>query len=197
MRFPFGFGLSYTTFAYDRLTVDEQGVAFDVTNTGTQDGDEIVQLYVSLPGAKIFRPKVELKGFARIHLQAGETKRVHLPFDEYTFRYFNVQTGSFEIEGGNYQILIGASCEDIRLRAAWQVKGTGKPNPMLPCRSSRIAPVRCTMSRTNPSRRCWATESRAKPGTEASPWSETIRCVSYPTPKTLSAANLPGADPPG
>lgn len=129
VRFPFGFGLSYTTFAYDRLTVDEQGVAFDVTNTGTQDGDEIVQLYVSLPGAKIFRPKVELKGFARIHLQAGETKRVHLPFDEYTFRYFNVQTGSFEIEGGNYQILIGASCEDIRLRAAWQVKGTGKPNP--------------------------------------------------------------------
>ncbi len=129
VRFPFGFGLSYTTFAYDRLTVDEHGVAFDVTNTGARDGDEVAQLYVSLPGAKIFRPRVELKGFARVHLRAGETKHIHLPFDEYTFRYFNVQTGSFEVEGGNYQILIGASCEDIRLRAAWQVKGTGKPNP--------------------------------------------------------------------
>ena len=129
VRFPFGFGLSYTSFEYNNLNVNESGVSFDVKNTGGRDGSEIAQMYIGLPGAKIFRPAMELKGFVRVGLQAGESKRVNIPFDEYTFRYFNVQSGAFEVEGGQYDIMIGASCEDIRLRATLSIKGTGKQNP--------------------------------------------------------------------
>lgn len=129
VRFPFGFGLSYTHFEYNNLSVSDTGVTFSVTNAGGRDGDEIVQLYVSLPGAKIFRPAIELKGFARISLKAGETQKVTISFDEYTFRYFNVVSNAYESEGGTYELLIGASCEDIRLRTTWQIRGTGKQNP--------------------------------------------------------------------
>ena len=117
VRFPFGFGLSYTGFEYKNLIVKEEGVSFDITNNGETDGDEIAQLYVGLPGAKIYRAARELKGFQRVSLKAGETKRVTIPFDEYTFRYYNVQSGAFEVEGGQYELMIGASSEDIRLRA--------------------------------------------------------------------------------
>lgn len=129
VRFPFGFGLSYTTFAYSGLEVNAQGVTCKVKNTGSCAGDEIVQLYISLPGAKVFRPARELKGFARIYLEAGEERSITLPFDEYTFRYFNVLTNKFEVEGGVYDIQIGASCEDIRLNGKLEIKGTGAPDP--------------------------------------------------------------------
>ncbi len=129
VRFPFGFGLSYTTFAYENLSVSETGVTFTLRNTGNCAGDEIAQLYVSLPGARIFRARRELKGFARVSLEVGESTLVTIPFDEYTFRYFNVQSNAFEIEGGAYEIQIGASSEDIRLRGTLQVRGTGKQNP--------------------------------------------------------------------
>ena len=71
---------------------------------------------------KVIRPARELKGFARVHLEAGEEKAVTIPFDEYTFRYFNVQTNKFEVEGGAYDILIAASSEDIRLRGTLEVR---------------------------------------------------------------------------
>ncbi|MBR4539406.1 MAG: glycoside hydrolase family 3 C-terminal domain-containing protein [Clostridia bacterium] len=129
VRFPFGFGLSYTKFEYNNLNASESGVAFDIKNTGDRDGSEIAQLYVGLPGAKIFRPAKELKGFVRVYLKAGESQRVNIPFDDYTFRYFNVQSNAFEVEGGQYDIMIGASCQDIRLRATLSIKGTGKQNP--------------------------------------------------------------------
>lgn len=129
VRFPFGFGLSYTSFEYSNLTISEKGVSFTVTNTGERDGDEIAQMYIALPEAKIFRPAMELKGFARISLKKGETGKVEIPFDAYTFRYFNVQSNAFEEEGGTYEIMIGASSEDIRLRGTWQIRGTGKQNP--------------------------------------------------------------------
>ncbi len=129
VRFPFGFGLSYTSFEYKNLIANDQGVTFNVTNTGEKDGDEIAQLYISLPDAKIFRAARELKGFKRISLKAGETQRVTIPFDDYTFRYYNVQSNAFEVEGGQYELMIGASSEDIRLRATMNVKGTGKQNP--------------------------------------------------------------------
>ena len=129
VRFPFGFGLSYTTFEYNNLSVTDEGVKFEIRNTGDTAGDEIAQLYVGLPGAKIFRPARELKGFARVHLEAGGSAQVTIPFDAYTFRYFNVQSNAFEVEGGQYDILVGAGSRDIRLRATWNVKGTGKQNP--------------------------------------------------------------------
>ena len=113
--YPFGFGLSYTKFEYDNLTVTEDGVSFDIKNVGEVAGKEVAQLYVSLPGAKVFRPKKELKGFAKVSLEPGESKRVEIAFDDKTFRYWNVKTDKWEVEGGEYQIRIGASSADIRL----------------------------------------------------------------------------------
>ena len=129
VRFPFGFGMSYTQFRYENLTVEPKGVSFDLTNCGHCDGDEIVQLYVSLLGAKVFRPARELKGFRRVSLKVGETQRIKLLFDDFTFRYFNVKTNGWETEEGTYEILIGASSEDIRLKGQQVVFGTAAPNP--------------------------------------------------------------------
>ena len=122
--FPFGFGLSYTTFEYKNLKVDEKGVSFEITNTGKVDGKEISQLYVGLQGSGIIRPVKELKGFDKVFLKAGETKKVSIPFDDKTFRYFNVKTNKWEIEKGTYDIYVGASSNDIRLTATIFQKGT-------------------------------------------------------------------------
>ena len=127
--FPFGFGLSYTSFAYSDGKATPQGVSLTVTNTGSRDGAEIVQVYLAKPDAKIFRPAQELKGFAKVRLAAGESKRVTIPLDDKAFRYWNTMTNAWEIEGGSYEIRVGASCEDIRLTAAVEVAGTGAPNP--------------------------------------------------------------------
>ena len=113
--YPFGFGLSYTSFEYSDLAVTDSGVSFNVKNVGSMDGAEVCQLYVGLPGAKVFRPVKELKGFAKVFLKVGETKKVEIAFDDKTFRYWNVKTNKWEIEDGNYSICIGASSVDIRL----------------------------------------------------------------------------------
>ena len=122
--FPFGFGLSYTSFEYKNLKVDDKGVSFEITNTGNVDGKEISQLYVGLQGSEVIRPVKELKGFAKVFLKAGETKKVSIPFDDKTFRYFNVKTNKWEIEKGTYDIYVGASSDDIRLTATIFQKGT-------------------------------------------------------------------------
>ena len=122
--FPFGFGLSYTSFEYKNLKVDDKGVSFEITNTGKVDGKEISQLYVGLQGSEVIRPVKELKGFAKVFLKAGETKKVSIPFDDKTFRYFNVKTNKWEIEKGTYDIYIGASSDDVRLTTTISQKGT-------------------------------------------------------------------------
>ena len=127
--FPFGYGLSYTTFAYSDLKADETGVTLTVTNTGSCAGAEVVQLYVAKPDAKVFRPVKELKGFTKVQLEAGESKTVTIPLDDKAFRYWNVATDRWEVEGGSYQLLVGASSADIRLTAAVTVAGTGAPDP--------------------------------------------------------------------
>ena len=127
--FPFGYGLSYTTFAYSDLKTDETGVTLTVTNTGSCAGAEVVQLYVAKPDAKVFRPVKELKGFTKVQLEAGESKTVTIPLDDKAFRYWNVKTDRWEVEGGSYQLLVGASSADIRLTAAVTVAGTGAPDP--------------------------------------------------------------------
>ena len=127
--FPFGYGLSYTSFAYSDLKADEKGVTLTVTNTGSCAGAEVAQLYVAKPDAKVFRPVKELKGFAKVQLEAGESKAVTIPLDDKAFRYWNVKTDRWEVEGGSYQLLVGASSADIRLTAAVTVAGTGAPDP--------------------------------------------------------------------
>ena len=129
VTFPFGYGLSYTTFRYDNLKADRDEVTFEITNTGTVDGDEVAQVYVSLPDSKIMRPARELKGFARVSLKAGETRQVTVKLDDKAFRYFNVGTNNWEIESGSYEIQVGASVRDIRLTAKVDVQGTDAEIP--------------------------------------------------------------------
>lgn len=124
VRYPFGYGLSYTSFAYSDLQVDEEGASFTLTNTGSVDGAEVAQMYVGLPKAKIFRPVYELKGFKKVFLKAGESKQVRIPFDSRTFRYFNVETNKWEVEGGVYRVYIGASASEIKLTGEIAKEGT-------------------------------------------------------------------------
>ena len=124
VQFPFGFGLSYTEFAYKNLIVDEKGVSFEITNIGNVDGKEIAQLYVGLNESDVARPLKELKGFAKVALKAGETQKVFIPFDDKTFRYFNMLTNKWEIEKGEYDIYVGAASNDIRLTSVIYKEGT-------------------------------------------------------------------------
>lgn len=129
VRYPFGFGMSYTSFSYSGLEVNEGGVSFVLTNTGGHAGAEIAQLYIGKSDAAVFRPVLELKGFCKVRLGTGESRRVYISFGERTFRYFNTATGGWECEGGVYEVCVGASCEDIRLRASVQIAGSGAPSP--------------------------------------------------------------------
>lgn len=129
VQFPFGHGLSYTSFAYSDLQISESGVSFTVKNTGSCVGAEIAQLYVSLPNAAVFRALRELKGFGKIYLEAGESKTVSIAFDDKTFRYFNPKTDAWEIEDGTYTLEIGASCADIRLTGTLHIAGTTSECP--------------------------------------------------------------------
>ena len=129
VRFPFGYGMSYTTFAYSDMAADEQGVSLTVTNTGSVAGTEIVQLYVAKKNSELFRPARELKGFARVTLAPGEKQRITLALDDKAFRFWNVKANRWEIEGGEYELLVGASVEDIRLCEKITVHGTATVHP--------------------------------------------------------------------
>ena len=129
VRFPFGYGMSYTTFAYSDMAADEQGVSLTVTNTGSVAGTEIVQLYVAKKNSELFRPARELKGFARVTLAPGEKQRITIALDDKAFRFRNVKANRWEIEGGEYELLVGASVEDIRLCEKITVHGTATVHP--------------------------------------------------------------------
>ena len=115
LRYPFGFGLSYTRFAYEDLRLSEAGVRFRLRNTGSRAGAEIAELYICAAESETFRPEKELKGFAKVFLKAGEEREVFIPFDDKSFRVFDSVANRFLEESGRYRILIGASAADIRL----------------------------------------------------------------------------------
>ena len=125
VRFPFGFGLSYTTFTYAGLEVTSDEVSFTLTNTGPVAGAEVTQLYVGRVGDEgVLRPARELKGFARIELEPGEQRRVAIALDDRTFRHYSTVTGRWEVETGTYELSVGADVLDLRLRTTQEVTGT-------------------------------------------------------------------------
>lgn len=124
IKYPFGYGLSYTKFEYSNLEVNENGVKFRIKNSGLIKGKEVAELYIRKKNSNIFRPEAELKGFIKVELDSNEEKEVEILFDEYTFRYFNQVTDKFEIEEGEYTILIGSSSIDIKLHSAISIMGT-------------------------------------------------------------------------
>lgn len=142
VKYPFGHGLSYTTFEYSNLEVTREKVVFDLKNTGKFDGEEIVQIYVSAVDGEVFRPEKELKGFQKVFLKAGENCRVEIRLDDKAFRYYNVKTCDWEIEGGTYRISVGASSMDIRLSAQIAVEGTTRELPYPPLESYDTGAIR-------------------------------------------------------
>jgi len=124
LQFPFGFGLSYTSFEYSDLKLTDKGLSFVIKNTGAYRGAEIAQLYIGLKDSALIRPKKELKGFKKVWLDPGQSLEVNIAFDDKSFRYFNTVTNSWEIEAGSYEIMVGASLLDIRLSASLYKEGT-------------------------------------------------------------------------
>jgi beta-glucosidase len=129
VKYPFGYGLSYTEFEYEALEVKEQSVSVTVKNIGSVSGAEVIQLYVASKNKEVFSPEKELKGFQKVFLKAGESVQVEIPLDNKAFRYFNVKTNQYEILGGEYEILIGASSKDVKLKASIVKEGTKAENP--------------------------------------------------------------------
>jgi beta-glucosidase len=121
--FPFGFGLSYTTFTYTELTIAEKEIPIDgvlqanvqVTNTGTRPGDEVVQFYVGAPGQAVERPLKELKGFQRIHLKPGETLPVALELPVKDLAYYAEDQAGWQVEPGVYALYAGSSSAEAAL----------------------------------------------------------------------------------
>jgi beta-glucosidase len=121
--YPFGFGLSYTTFVYKNLRTNAESIAkdgsvtvsVDVTNTGSRAGDEVVQLYVRHEGSAVERPKQDLRGYSRVELLAGETKTVTMKVDAKSLAYWNAQRYAWVVEAEPIRLRIGASSADIRL----------------------------------------------------------------------------------
>ena len=127
VRFPFGYGLSYTQFAYSDLQVEGRTVTATITNTGSVPGAEVVQLYVAPPQNGLYRPAKELKGFAKVSLQPGESKSVKFELNDRSFAVWC--DGSWKVPMGSYEILVGASSADIRLHAAMAVDGVSLSAP--------------------------------------------------------------------
>ena len=130
VAFPFGYGLSYSSFEYSDLAVNEEGVTLTVTNTSARDSAEVVQLYVSAPGG-VFGPARELKGFAKVEVGTGASVSVRIPFDRYTFRHWEMSRAAWETEAGTWTIHVGRNVSDTPLSATVEVEGT-TPSPIDP-----------------------------------------------------------------
>ena len=126
VRFPFGYGLSYTRFAYSDLTVENRTVRVAVTNIGDCPGAEVAQLYIAPPRTGPYRPAKELKSFARVYLTPGESRTVDFPLDD---RSFAIWSDGWKVPAGTYTLLVGSSSEDIRLQQEIEVPGADLSAP--------------------------------------------------------------------
>jgi beta-glucosidase len=128
--FPFGYGLTYTTFSYSDIQTDKKtlgpggtvNISFRLQNTGDFDSDEVVQLYVTFPESKVERPAKALKGFSRVHVRKGETQIITIPLKTDDLKYWNVDEHAFVLEKGKVNLSVGASSADIRLHGEITVK---------------------------------------------------------------------------
>jgi beta-glucosidase len=152
--FPFGFGLSYTTFSYSALDISPAftsgdgriRVSFNITNTGGTAGAESAQVYVGEQGAPVPRPIKELKGFGKVFLQPGETQRITVYLNQRSFSHFDVSQGAWVADSGAFNILVGASSQDVRLRGQFfnlnsHVVSPLNSNPLAERRSTHVGPV--------------------------------------------------------
>jgi beta-glucosidase len=128
--YPFGYGLSYTTFRYSNIKTSSTklpadgtaNVSVDVTNTGHRAGDEVVQLYVQHPHSKVERPREELKGFRRVSIAPNETKTVEIPLKASTLAYWDEKAGALKVEAEPLKLLVGSSSSDIKLTTTVRVQ---------------------------------------------------------------------------
>ncbi|MDD6275357.1 MAG: glycoside hydrolase family 3 C-terminal domain-containing protein [Clostridia bacterium] len=138
VNFPFGFGLSYTTFEYSDFKINRKtlkkgmglSVSFKIKNTGSVAGAEIAQIYVSKPESKTYRAPKELKGFKKVYLEPDETKKVTVELEDRAFMFWNTSASQWCTESGKYEILVGASSRDIRLSG--EVKMTSDDDALIP-----------------------------------------------------------------
>jgi beta-glucosidase len=132
VRFPFGHGLSYTSFEYSDLELSAERISdadglrikVTITNTGTMSGKETVQLYVRDVAASVFRPEKELKGFAKVSLDPAEAQTISFELDRRAFAFYDPASRDWQIEGGEFEILVGASSRDIRLAGTVELVST-------------------------------------------------------------------------
>lgn len=138
VRYPFGHGLSYTSFAYGDVVTQLQPdgnvtVTLSVTNTGSRAGHEVVQVYVRDVAARVFRPAHELKAFTKVYLQAGATTTVQFTLDARAFAFYDVASAQWLVEAGEFEIQVGSSSRDIRGRAMVTLAGVAaQPQRVLP-----------------------------------------------------------------
>ena len=133
-RFPFGYGLSYAHFTYADLSVDDEGVTFTLTNDSDRQGATVPQLYVQAPKGGVLRPVRELKGFKKVSLESGQSTQVRIDFDQTTFRHFDTASNSWQVESGDWTIMIGSDARNMELSEHLTVQGTvdsQSPDPAL------------------------------------------------------------------
>ena len=133
VAFPFGFGLSYTTFGYSDMKIEENDgeitVTATVTNTGDRFGAEIVELYVKAPITDVFKPEKELRAFTKVYLAAGESKEMTIAVKKSDLAYYNVKEKRFVIENGEYEFLLCPDCESVKLSETIKIDGENVPSP--------------------------------------------------------------------
>lgn len=133
VAFPFGFGLSYTTFGYSDMNVSENGgkitVTATVTNTGDGYGAEIIELYVKAPKTDVYKPEKELRGFTKVYLAAGESREIKITLNKADLAYYNIKEKQYVLESGEYEIQLCSDCETVELFESITIAGENVPSP--------------------------------------------------------------------